>query len=415
MQFPFLRTLVTLCLCATLLIPSEAGAQATPDSLLTLACPAGSTNDHPCRAVYYFGSDGKRHAFPHEKVYFTWYAGFSGVRTVSGAFLTSLPLGSNVTYRPGVRMVKFTTDPNVYAVALGGELRWVKTEALAIAFYGENWNQRIDDISDAFYVNYHFGPDIVTEQDFDPATEQSATVSIDDDLPATHRSLTVSAATGSFSVELVKLQRKRYRMITETAEGRDCGSNCAAISLRDYVTATQADAGIHGSYSCPPDYADCVEKINTFLSPFFDTTAGAMINQSGMAVHKGPMLTYSPEGLYRFFHRTRDVTGAMEAAASNYPSLVENGTVIVQSEERLEDEMRTTKGVRGAIGIDDHFVYLVIARQATVPDVAEIMKTLGSTHALNLDGGGSAALWFEGSYAFGPGRLLPNAILFKQK
>lgn len=415
MRFPFLRTLLTVCLCATLLLPSKADAQATPGSLLTLSCPAGSASDHPCRAVYFFGSDGKRHAFPHEKVYFTWYADFSGVRTVSDAFLASLPLGSNVTYRPGVRMVKFTTDPKVYAVALGGELRWVQTEALAVELYGQNWNQMIDDVSDAFFANYRFGPNIATEEDFDPASEQSATVSIDDDLPATRRSLTVSAATGSFSVELVKLQRKSYRMITETAEGRDCDSNCGAISLRDYATAAQADAGIHGSYFCPPDYTDCAEKINTFLSPFFDTTADAMINQSGIAVHKGPMLTYSPDGLYHFFHRTRDVTGEMEAAASNYPSLVENGTIIVQSEERLEDEMRTTKSVRGAIGIDDHFVYLVIARQATVPDVAEIMKTLGSTHALNLDGGGSAALWFEGSYAFGPGRLLPNAILFKRK
>jgi hypothetical protein len=43
------------------------------------------------------------------------------------------------------------------------------------------------------------------------------------------------------------------------------------------------------------------------------------------------------------------------------------------------------------------------------------MKTLGADFALNLDGAGSAALWYDGAYKVGPGRLLPNAILFRKK
>jgi len=60
-------------------------------------------------------------------------------------------------------------------------------------------------------------------------------------------------------------------------------------------------------------------------------------------------------------------------------------------------------------------VYAVIARGATVPDLASVMEALGVTTALNLDGGGSSALFWNGAYKVGPGRLLPTAIIFKAK
>ena len=71
-------------------------------------------------AVYYYGSDCKRHAFPNDKVYFTWYADFSAVTVTSLPALSSMPLGKNVTYRPGVKMVKFLTVDKVYVVAKTG-------------------------------------------------------------------------------------------------------------------------------------------------------------------------------------------------------------------------------------------------------------------------------------------------------
>ncbi|MFZ2804690.1 MAG: hypothetical protein WA001_05755, partial [Patescibacteria group bacterium] len=107
------------------------------------------------------------------KVYFTWYTDFSGVQIIGSSQLASIPLGKNVTYKPGVRMVKFT-DNKVYAVDKGGVLRWVKGEAVAASLYGSNWNQMIDDISDAFYSNYTFGADINGLSDFNPATAQAS-------------------------------------------------------------------------------------------------------------------------------------------------------------------------------------------------------------------------------------------------
>ncbi|MCR4278612.1 MAG: hypothetical protein NUV81_01770, partial [bacterium] len=131
-------------------------------------------------AVYYLGSDGRRHAFPNSKSYFTWYAGFSGVKTISPTDIAGIPLGANVTYKPGEKMVKFITDPKTYAVDKGGSLRWVTTEDLATQLYGLSWNTMIDDINDAFYTNYSFGLDISVSSDFNP-TEVEATVSFPSD------------------------------------------------------------------------------------------------------------------------------------------------------------------------------------------------------------------------------------------
>ncbi len=145
----------------------------SPDAgaLLKAICPPDVSADDPCRAVYYVGKDGKRHAFPNSRVFFTWYGGFESVREIPLEGLSVYPLGQNVQYRAGVRMVKFMTDPKVYAVSRGGVLRWIKSEELARAFYGNDWNKQIDDLTDAFYTNYTFGPDIATVSDYNPADE----------------------------------------------------------------------------------------------------------------------------------------------------------------------------------------------------------------------------------------------------
>jgi|GEM_PF-1119339 len=108
-------------------------------------------------AVYYVGPDGKRYVFPNSRTYFTWYENFDSVKVVSEAELAAIPIGGNVTYRPGTRMVKIISAPDVYAVEPGGTLRWVQTEEIARTLYGTDWNQRIDDIPTAFFVNYSVG------------------------------------------------------------------------------------------------------------------------------------------------------------------------------------------------------------------------------------------------------------------
>jgi photosystem II stability/assembly factor-like uncharacterized protein len=133
-------------------------------------------------AVYYYGYDCKRHAFPNSKTYFTWYQNFNDVSVVTPELLATMQLGLNVRYRPGIRMVKFTTVNKVYAVSMNGELRWVTSEAVASSLYGPSWNKSIDDISDAFYTNYNFGSDINDANEFQLSAEVDNSTSISDDL-----------------------------------------------------------------------------------------------------------------------------------------------------------------------------------------------------------------------------------------
>ncbi len=134
-------------------------------------------------AVYYIGADGRRHAFPNDRVFFTWYSNFDGVRVLSASELASIPLGANATYKPAMKMVKFTTDPKVYAVSANRTLRWVKTETAATALYGSTWNRQIDDISDSFYTDYNFGADVNTSSDFDRTSLQASIRFVSDALP----------------------------------------------------------------------------------------------------------------------------------------------------------------------------------------------------------------------------------------
>ncbi|MBI4138646.1 hypothetical protein HY479_00655 [Candidatus Uhrbacteria bacterium] len=148
-------------------------------------------------AVYYYGADGKRYVFPNEKTYFSWYADFSSVKTITDAELAALSIGGNVTYKPGVKMVKITTDPKVYAVDKGGTLRWVESEAVATALYGSDWNKMIDDVPDAFFVNYTVGSSIPAATSYDKAAVMAAATSIDVDkslAPSVAGQLTVSLA-----------------------------------------------------------------------------------------------------------------------------------------------------------------------------------------------------------------------------
>lgn len=116
-------------------------------------------------AVYYIGADKRRHPFPNERVYMSWYNSFDRVEIVAADAVSSIQLGSMVTYAPGY-LVKFCSVPNVYVVDSYGQLRWVVSEDIARNLFGTNWNSQIKDISDAFYSSYKFGQDIRSTVDY---------------------------------------------------------------------------------------------------------------------------------------------------------------------------------------------------------------------------------------------------------
>src|SRR6056297_238531 len=132
-------------------------------SMSVMTAPAQAATDYESgdlikmdglSSVYYYADNGKRYVFPNETTYFSWYSDFSGVVTIPQSELESIPIGGNVTMRPGTNLVKITTDPKVYAVEDGGKLVHLADEDTASTLYGEDWADRVVDVPDAFFVNY---------------------------------------------------------------------------------------------------------------------------------------------------------------------------------------------------------------------------------------------------------------------
>ncbi len=111
-------------------------------------------------AVYFVGDENKRHAFPNDTVYYSWWEDFDDVEEISAEEMADYPLGANVTVRPGTHLVKLQTSPKVYAVEPGAVLREIMSEEIATDLYGAEWSTRVVDIADGFWGNYTVGEEI---------------------------------------------------------------------------------------------------------------------------------------------------------------------------------------------------------------------------------------------------------------
>lgn len=149
--------------------------------LIKTHCSAGAGVNDPCKAVYYWGEDGLRHAFPNEDVFYSWYEDFDNVIEISTSDMSDLRIGHNVTIKPGTSVVKFATSDDVYAVSEGGILHHYLTTSLLVGDYGSDWSTRdLVVISDVFFGNYTIGSVIDSSADYDPEETMDMVASIDD-------------------------------------------------------------------------------------------------------------------------------------------------------------------------------------------------------------------------------------------
>lgn len=150
-------------------LPVDDSSTGSSDELMTrdeanADLPDGIEVDNLVRgtlpAVYYIGLDAKRHPFPNEQIYFTWFENFDNVDVISDTDLAAISLGTPVLTRPGTTMVKIVSDPKTYVVEPGYVLRWVTSESAATGLFGSTWNQRIMDIEPTYFTHFSFGDDI---------------------------------------------------------------------------------------------------------------------------------------------------------------------------------------------------------------------------------------------------------------
>lgn len=212
-----------------------------------------------------------------------------------------------------------------------------------------------------------------------------------------------------YSVFVVAGPVSAVRTITGNSE--NCTDQCATKSLQSYISDNGGYAGINGTYFCPPDYSTCAGKVNSFDFPVYNSNLSKWINEDKMLWTNRAMMAFTSSTAY-FYPTANSYSGlsGIRAGIVNYPGLVQNGQNIVS--QYTLTSAQNTKGTRGGVAVKGSTVYLVVASSASVSDFASIMTSLGVTHALNLDGGGSSAL-YNGGYKVGPGRSLPNALILK--
>ncbi len=221
----------------------------------------------------------------------------------------------------------------------------------------------------------------------------------------------------SAHVATFNLASGQFKISTDTGNDSDCADGCATKSLSSYVSSGGGFAGMNGTYFCPSDYASCAGQTGSFFWKVLNTRLGKMINATNGLGEEDPFIAFNSSGTARYFTRWSSYEGSGFNAVAGInckPALISGGANILDISS-LDDKQRTTKSNRGAIGLKGQTLYLVIAKSATVVDLAGIMHNLEVDYALNVDGGGSSAMMFNNSYKAGPGRGLPNAIVIARQ
>ncbi|MDO8551731.1 MAG: phosphodiester glycosidase family protein [bacterium] len=226
-----------------------------------------------------------------------------------------------------------------------------------------------------------------------------------------YRRQTVQTDSGSFLVDVISADLGSTKVLVDTASDGDCANDCPVLTLSDYVSRNGAFAGINGTYFCPSTYPSCAGKTNSFDLLVMNKNK-KYLNSDNNIYSTNPAVIFSGNSA-RFVTSVlqwgRD-TG-VDSVLSNYPLLVLDNQIQFSGGG---DVKFNSKGARSFVGASGSTTYIGVVHNASIAESAKVLKTLGVINALNLDNGGSTALW-SGGYKVGPGRNIPNALLFIKK
>ncbi len=132
--------------------------------------------------IYWLATDGRRYVFPDHPTLQSWLVQEETTGEVlSDEELADHPIAGNITMRPGNSLVRFTSNPTMYVVARGGELRPV-SDALAQAFYGMMWQTKLQTLDVTQFQNYRVGKAIQYTSEFEPVAEMSFVMTPDTEI-----------------------------------------------------------------------------------------------------------------------------------------------------------------------------------------------------------------------------------------
>jgi hypothetical protein len=131
-------------------------------------------------------------------------------------------------------------------------------------------------------------------------------------------------------------------------------------------------------------------------------------------------LVYTPESV--------NYGGQIKHAVGGTPRLIRNGKISIENkEESVRDSFVTTRHPRTAAGYNDESIFLITVDGRrpghsvgmSLMELADFMLELGIKEAVNLDGGGSTAMWVNGEIKNRPSdgnvRAIANALVVYSK
>ena len=128
----------------------------------------------------YYMFEGDRYTFPIGLSFTTWYGEDScpaceEVKDISAPLLASLPLGGNITAKPGSKILTIASDTNMWVVDSCATARAV-TPGVAQDIYGTDWADRLVIMPDVFFVDYLIGAPVNSASDFDLVAAEARTI-----------------------------------------------------------------------------------------------------------------------------------------------------------------------------------------------------------------------------------------------
>lgn len=230
--------------------------------------------------------------------------------------------------------------------------------------------------------------------------------------PVTSAKKTFKVGSRSFSAQVVTVSLLHPKVELGVAlAGNKPGK---VEDLRSLAKRNQAVAAINGTY------------FDAYTAGAYKAPYGYLVH-NGAILHKAPgdnrtIFTYDRNNLTQMIpgldFKSEYEQGQMKGALQAGPRLVKDGKVSlnVKKEGFKDPKILTGGGARSALGITkDHKLILLTTGGATIPQLAEIMRQAGAYQAMNLDGGASSGLYYNGSYLTAPGRQISNALIVKLK
>lgn len=365
------------------------------------------------------------------------------------AFEIMRELGLGITNKDLIKISAGKGQPQVAGIKIANDKNATTTEAQIDDNLTKRLSGRIviqaEEKGEAWYINpadqkrYYLGrPEdafsIMREKGLGITKKDLALVSknvLDESIDeySYYKYTTITTAKGDeFKVDIITIDLRdpNLEIITDTADDNDCDNNCNAKTLADFVEDNNGFAGINGTYFCPPDYSSCSGKTNSYFYPVYNSNLKKFINSDNFKYWTtGPLLVFDADNNFYYFKDTHKAfiseenfqqkyNVEIQAAFGNKPRIIEEGLNYLIDWE-VDEKQRETKAARNAFAVKENFIYLVIVYNATVPDLADVLKVLEVEYAINLDGGASRALYYNGVYKEGPTRDIPNAIIFRKK